>query len=121
MLKCDGMHELEVGIHMQCLPPDARLDAVPEGTWHCPECRENGVWQAAEVRNKKTKKVGSRSLVHFLIHWTGYGSEDDTWEPLANLSTGAMRMVHAFNAKRRREREAAAAAAAPAAAAGRRA
>ena len=101
MLKCDGMHELEVGIHMQCLPAAARLDAVPEGTWHCPECREEGIWQAAEVRNKRTKKVGSRPLMHYLIHWEGYGSEDDTWEPLANLSTGAMRMVHDFNAKLR--------------------
>ena len=40
--------------------------------------------------------------MHYLIHWAGYGSEDDTWEPLANLSTGAMRMVHDFNAKLRR-------------------
>ena len=55
------------------------------------------------MRNKRTKKVGSRPLVHYLIHWAGYGSEDDTWEPLANLSTGAMRMVHDFNAKLRRE------------------
>ena len=39
--------------------------------------------------------------MHYLVHWAGYDSEDDTWEPLANLSTSAMRMVHDFNAIRK--------------------
>ena len=51
--------------------------------------------------------------MHYLVHWTGYPTDDDTWEPLSNLvSKGAKKLVSLWNAKER-----AAAAAAPAAAA----
>jgi len=51
---------------------------VPEGDWFCPTCRENGIWQAEKLLD-----------------------EDDTWEPLANLASGAKKMVNAFNARLR--------------------
>ena len=101
ILKCDGWHDVEVGIHMRCLPEELRLAHVPEGDWFCPTCREKGIWQAEKLLDKRTKKVGDRSLVHFLVRWAGYGSEDDTWEPLANLASGAKKMVNAFNARLR--------------------
>ena len=28
ILKCDGVHDVEVGYHMQCLPAEARLDEI---------------------------------------------------------------------------------------------
>ena len=51
-----------------------------------------------------TKRVGSRSLVHYLIKWAGYPDSDNTWEPLSNLSVGAKMLVDAYNAKLRIER-----------------
>ena len=48
ILKCDGVHDVEVGYHMQCLPAEARLDEVPDNDWFCPMCREKGFWEAAE-------------------------------------------------------------------------
>ena len=50
------------------------------------------------MRGKKNKSVAGRSLVHFLIHWRGYDTEEDTWEPLANLtSAGVKKLLTAFN------------------------
>ena len=112
MLKCDGMHDTEVGYHLRCLPVSDELDHVPENDWFCPSCREKSIWQAGAVRGKM--KRGKRQLMHYLLHWTGYGSEDDTWEPLANLSTGSKQMVNAYNAELLAEKKAKAAAAAPA-------
>ena len=38
------------------------------------------------MRGKKTKSVVGQGLVHYLIHWRGYETDEDTWEPLANLT-----------------------------------
>ena len=39
--------------------------------------------------------------MHYLVHWTGYPTDDDTWEPLSNLvSKGAKKQVSLWNAKR---------------------
>ena len=61
------------------------------------------LWQADSMRDKKTM-VGAdgRARVHYLVHWTGYASEDDTWEPLSNLpQQGARQLVNTYNAKLR--------------------
>ena len=106
---------------MKCLPPEAQMEQIPEHDWFCPTCQEKSIWQAEELRGKKKITKDRRSLVHYLVHWTGYTTDDDTWEPLSNLvSKGAKKLVSLWNAK---EREAAAAAfvAAPAPAARQRA
>ena len=103
VIKCDGTHQLEVGFHLDCLPEGAQLDEIPEDDWFCPQCRTDGVWQADSMRDKKTM-VGAdgRARVHYLVHWTGYASEDDTWEPLSNLpQQGARQLVNTYNAKLR--------------------
>ena len=88
------------GFHMRCLTTEDQLDTVPEGAWHCPECRELSVYQAEAVRDKKKK--GTPSRVHYLIHWKGYPDDDDSWEPISHLSAGAKKLVSAFNASLRR-------------------
>ena len=91
------IRDLYAGYHMQCLPIESRPVCVPEGDWHCPDCQEQGIWQAEEVRGKTTKRRHGRSLVHYLVHWKGYPDEDDSWEPLSNLSSaGAKKLVAAF-------------------------
>jgi hypothetical protein len=34
--------------------------------------------------------------MEYLVHWKGYPSHDDTWEPLANMAN-AMDLVHEYN------------------------
>ncbi|XP_066289957.1 chromodomain Y-like protein 2 [Branchiostoma lanceolatum] len=42
-----------------------------------------------------------KGRVEFLVRWKGYGSEEDSWEPISNLE-GCVDMIHAFYENRRR-------------------
>ena len=98
IIKCDGEHETEVGFHIKCLTPPLSLDDIPSGLWLCNACREKGLWQAESVRNKKTMKGKcKRACVHYLIHWSGYPSDDDTWEPISSVPAGAKSLIKDYN------------------------
>ena len=110
ILKCDGAHSIEVGYHLDCLPPERRPEVMPgdNETWLCPECCDKGLYVVAEIRDKKTKQLeggrpGQRA-VHFLCHWCGYDSDADTWEPLCNIPSQARHMVTAFNSSLRKRK-----------------
>jgi hypothetical protein len=109
ILKCDGVHETEVGYHLDCLPSGHRLDEMPadDEEWLCPKCRDGNLWIVAEIRGKKKAHRNNR-CVHYLCHWRGYGTDEDTFEPLVNIPQQARDMVREFNRKelvRRRAEE----------------
>ena len=79
----------------------SELEAVPEDDWFCPACREANLWQAAEVRGKRVKRIKNSSVTQYLIHWMGDDTSDDTWEPSSNLSAGAKALTRAFNLTQR--------------------
>ena len=111
IIKCDGVHDTEVGYHLLCLPE--RLDEVPKDAWFCPACRDNGLWEVQEVLGKRKRN----GRVQYLLRWQAHPTEEfDTWEPLANVPTASREMINEFRAKERAA-NAAAPAAAPAAAA----
>ena len=43
-------------------------------------------YEVEAILNKRLRKYGRGSRIEYLIHWKGYPSEEDTWEPLAHLT-----------------------------------
>jgi hypothetical protein len=52
-----------------------------------------------EVSAIKGKQVDAHNRVKYLVSWSGYGPEHDTWEPLANLAN-ANEVIAEFEARR---------------------
>ena len=48
---------------------------------------EGGEYGVQEIRAKRIDEEGK---VEYQEHWKGYGTEEDTWEPKANLACSAM-------------------------------
>lgn len=107
ILKCDGIHKTEVGYHLVCLPPEYHLEEMPpsESEWLCPKCCASDLWVVKEIRGKCERSFNGKRVVHYLCHWQGYGTDEDTYEPLAHIPKEARAMTNAFNAKLRKERE----------------
>ena len=57
---------------------------------------EHPDYEVDSILKKRLRRYGRGSRLEYLIHWKGYNSEEDTWEPLANLE-GAMDMVKSFD------------------------
>ena len=54
IIKCDGEHETEVGMHLRCMEPP--LDAPPEDEWFCAECQEKSLsYQVESIVDKREK------------------------------------------------------------------
>lgn len=41
----------------------------------------------------------------FRVHWLGYPSKYDSWEPLENLQDGALEVVREWDRKKKRQRQ----------------
>ena len=39
------------------------------------------------VLDHRDKRIGRRSVREYLVKWTGYGPEHNTWEPQTNMSS----------------------------------
>ena len=105
ILKCDGIHETEVGYHLECLPESYALDELPadEQEWLCPQCCDSQMFVVSEVRGKTNKSINGKSRVHYLCHWQGYGTDDDTHEPLENIPKESRAMINEYNKRLREE------------------
>jgi hypothetical protein len=63
--------------------PPTIIDNVPE-------------YEVDSILSKRIRKYGRGSRVEYLIHWAGYPSEEDTWEPISNL-THCLDLINSFN------------------------
>ena len=43
-------------------------------------------FEVESILKHRVRKYGKGSRLEYLIHWKGYQSDDDTWEPLRNLT-----------------------------------
>ena len=57
-------------------------------------------WEVERVVDKRTRKVGKRSVVEYLVLWKGYPEWEKTWERASNLEA-APEAVKAFEESRR--------------------
>jgi hypothetical protein len=55
-------------------------------------------YEVDSILKKRIRKYGKGSRIEYLVHWKGYPSEDDTWEPLSNLTNGCQELINAFEA-----------------------
>ena len=53
-------------------------------------------YEVESILNHRVRKYGKGSRLEYLIHWKGYSSHDDTWEPLSNLSN-CMEILHEYH------------------------
>ena len=113
IIKCDGEHDVEFGVHLRCMLPP--MDAPPADEWFCAACQAKSLYQVEAIVKKSTLKRlidGHRtgpSCVHYKIRWKGaqYVGHD-TWEPLENLQAPHVKaLIRTFNkAERTRARPA---------------
>lgn len=108
IVKCDGVHETEVGVHLHCMDPP--MDSPPEDEWFCVKCQEKSLYQVEAIVDKKDKmkrlRNGHRTgkpCVHYKVKWAGAQWEGhDTWEPLENLQVPRVKaMVSEYNKHKR--------------------
>ena len=55
-------------------------------------------YHVEKILKKRIRKYGKGSRVEYLVHWRGYPAEEDTWEPLRNL-THCADLLNEFNAR----------------------
>ena len=108
IVKCDGEHETEVGVHLGCMDPP--MDTVPDDEWFCAKCQEKSIYQVEAIVDKhkamKRLRNGHRTgkpCVHYKVKWVGAQWEGhDTWEPLENLQSERVKaMVSEYNKAKR--------------------
>ena len=47
---------------------------------------EEPEYEVESILKRRVRKIGKGARVEFLVHWKGYPSEEDTWEPKSNLT-----------------------------------
>ena len=59
------------------------------------EIEDEYEYEVEAIMDKRTRRVGRRVITQYLIKWSGYGHEHNSWEPAANL-THCSEMLQAF-------------------------
>ena len=59
-------------------------------------------YEVESILKHRIRKYGRGSRLEYLIHWKGYETHDDTWEPLRNL-TNCMDLVREYDATCRQD------------------
>ena len=63
------------------------------------ELDEELEYEVEAILDKRTRKRGRLLIPEYLIKWTGYGHEHNSWEPLSNL-THCVESIRAFESAR---------------------
>ena len=53
-------------------------------------------FEVESITKHRVRRYGRGSRLEYLVHWKGYPSHDDTWEPLANMAN-SMELVQEYN------------------------
>ena len=59
-------------------------------------------FEVDSILSHRVRKYGRGSRLEYLIHWKGYESHDDTWEPLRNLEN-CQELVNEYDNKFRQD------------------
>ena len=111
IVKCDGEHKTEVGVHLHCMDPP--MNDAPEDEWFCVQCQENRVYQVEAIvdKNENMKRLVNgarrgRPCVHYKVKWAGAQWEGhNTWEPLENLQAPSVKaMLGEYNKAQRKKK-----------------
>ena len=43
-------------------------------------------YEVERILDERTQKVGRRNVTQYLVKWTGYGHDHNSWEPATNLT-----------------------------------
>ena len=50
------------------------------------ELEDGTEWEVADIIDSELYGSARRRKIRYLVHWKGFTSKDDTWEPLENLN-----------------------------------
>jgi hypothetical protein len=90
-LKLPASLKIHPVFHMSLLQPwheDAEFPAhQPTLTRPPPVNEDENRFKVDRLLDKRTRRYGRGQRVEYLVRWLGYGPEDDTWEPAANVDS----------------------------------
>ena len=89
-----SMSKVHPVFHVSLLAPyqlDGRVQPPPPLV----EVEATLEYEVERILDKRTRKRGRSSSDEYLVKWQGYGHENNTWEPLANL-TNCVALVREF-------------------------
>jgi hypothetical protein len=90
-LKLPASLKIHPVFHISLLQPwheDAEFPAhQPTLTRPPPVNEDENRFKVDRLLDKRTRRYGRGQCVEYLVRWLGYGPEDDTWEPAANVDS----------------------------------
>jgi hypothetical protein len=91
-LKLPASLKIHPVFHVSMLQPwreDAEFpEHQPAQTRPPPVNEDENMFKVDRLLDKRARRYGRGQRVEYLVRWSGYGPEDDTWEPVAHIDSG---------------------------------